>query len=106
MGNRFSRILAAGAAAAALSMLTLGPIPALAQTTNLPPRTHAHETRMSIKAHEMKTRLEQEIPTAKSKGENVSLAEKHKSEGDRALEAGHLRIAVEHYEAAEKALGK
>jgi len=31
---------------------------------------------------------------------------KHDSEGDCALEAGHLRIAVEHHEAAEKALGK
>ncbi len=64
MSNKFSRIVAAGAAAVALSMLSLAPIPALAQTTNLPPRTHPRETRMSLKAHEMQSRLEQEIATA------------------------------------------
>jgi hypothetical protein len=106
MRNGWSRILAVGAVTAAFSVLALAPIPAAAQTSNLPPRTHTRETGMSLKAHEMQKRVAEEITAAKGKGENVSLAEKHKDEGDRALEAGHLRIAVEHYEAAQKALGK
>lgn len=102
----FSKLAATAAAAVAFSFLALAPVPAVAQTTNLPPRTHSRETRMSIHAHQMQTRLTQEIKAARSHGKNVSLAQKHKDEGDRALETGHLRIAVEYYEAAEKALGK
>lgn len=98
--------LTATAFAAAFSFLALAPIPAAAQTTNLPPRTHSRETRMSLKARQMQALLTQEITAAKSRGKNVSLAQKHKNEGDRALETGHLRIAVKYYEAAEKALGK
>lgn len=92
--------------AATFLLLGLAPLTAVAQTTNLPPRTHSRETRMSLKARELKARVSRDIAAAKSKGKDVSLAEKHRNEGDRALETGHLRIAVEYYEAAEKALGK
>jgi hypothetical protein len=59
---------------------------------------------MSIKAEKMQRDVGDQIAASKAKGQDVSEAEKHQTEGDAALKAGHLRIAVEHYEAAEKAL--
>lgn len=59
---------------------------------------------MSLKARQMQQKLANDIEQAKSKGTDVAEAEKHKAEGDSALKAGHLRIAVHHYEAGEKVL--
>jgi len=59
---------------------------------------------MSIKAEKMQRDVGDQIAAAKAKGQDVSEAAKHKAEGDAALKTGHLRIAVEHYEAAEKTL--
>ncbi|GEM_PF-6835947 len=75
-----------------------------AQATSLPPRSHSGATLMSIKAEKMQHDVGDQIAAAKAKGRDVSEAERHKTEGDAALQAGHLRIAVEHYEAAEKTL--
>jgi hypothetical protein len=61
---------------------------------------------MSIKASQLQQKLADDIEQAKAKGADVAAAEKHKTEGDAALKAGHLRIAVQHYEAGEKALPK
>lgn len=61
---------------------------------------------MSIKARQLQQKLADDIQRAKAKGGDVAAAEKHKTEGDAALQAGHLRIAVHHYEAGEKALPK
>jgi hypothetical protein len=76
-----------------------------AQTTALPPRSHSGPTAMSIKAETLQHQVTGEILAAKDKGQDVSAADRHKSEGDAALKAGHLRIAVEDYEAAQKSLG-
>lgn len=76
-----------------------------AQATALPPRSHSGPTAMSVKAETLQHQVAGEILAARDKGQDVSAADKHKSEGDAALKAGHLRIAVEHYEAAQKSLG-
>jgi hypothetical protein len=92
-----------GIVAATISLVC--PLHSLAQPTSLPPRTHAGPTMMSAKAHDMEKRLADEIAKAKSGGTDVTEAEHLKAEGDAALGAGHYRIAVTDYEAAEKALG-
>ncbi len=76
----------------------------VAQPTPLPQVSHPHETRMSIKARQLQQKLADDITQAKAKGIEVGEAEKHKSQGDAALSAGHLRIAVHEYEAGEKTL--
>ncbi len=78
----------------------------LAQPTPLPQVTHPRETRMSLKARQLQQKLAADIERAKAKGGDVATAEKCKSDGDTALSAGHLRIAVQNYEAGEKALPK
>ncbi len=75
-----------------------------AQPTPLPQVTHTRETRMSIRAKQLQRELAEQIAQEKAKGADVSAAEKHKSSGDSALSAGHLRIAVQEYEAGQKAL--
>ena len=90
------------------ALLGLGFVPAApvvrAQATPLPPVTHTRETRMSIRAKQLQQKLTDQIAQAKAKGVDATEAEKHKSQGDSALSAGHLRIAVHEYEAGEKAL--
>ncbi len=89
-----------------LAAFSLGSSPALAQSTPLPPVTHPRETRMSIRARQLQQKLADDIERAKAKGADVAAAEKNKAEGDAALKAGHLRIAVRHYEAGENVLPK
>ena len=74
------------------------------QATPQPFRSHNGPTAMSIKAERLRHQVTDEIGAAKDKGADVSQADKHKSEGDAALAAGHLRIAVEDYEAARRVL--
>jgi hypothetical protein len=98
------KILSAVAIAAALALGA--PTPSLAQSTALPPpRTHLRPTRMGAKAQALQTQVAQEIEKTKSSGTDVTAAQKHKSQGDAAFKIGHYRIAVEEYEAAQKALG-
>lgn len=94
---------------AAAMIWCAGPSGALAQPrppVPLAPRMHSGPTMMSARAHTLKEKVAGEIAKAKAGGADVSAAEKHKTEGDAALAAGHYRIAVEHYEAAEKAMPK
>ncbi len=77
-----------------------------AQPTPLPQMSHPRRTQMGIRAHELQRRLAGRIAKEKSKGADVSAAEKHKAEGDAALTAGHYRIAVQHYEEGERSLPK
>jgi hypothetical protein len=81
------------------------PAQSLAQPTSLPPpRTHSGPTMMGAKARSLQTQVAQEIEKAKAAGTDVSSAEQSKEQGDAALKAGHYRIAVAHYETAQKAL--
>jgi hypothetical protein len=98
------KISSLAVAALAAGLMVSGSIAHAQPTTLPPPRTHAGPTMMSIKAEKLQKDVAAEIAAAKAKGEDVSAAEKHQGEGDAALKAGHLRIAVAHYEAAEKAL--
>jgi uncharacterized membrane protein YccC len=91
------------ALAAALALCF--PVFSWAQSTPLPPpRTHSRPTRMGAKAQALQTNVAQEIEKEKAAGSNVTAAQKHKDQGDAALKIGHYRIAVEEYEAAQKAL--
>lgn len=99
-----SRVLLAALLLASLLAASSGLSVVLAQPTPLPQVTHTRETRMSIKARQLQQKLADDIERAKAKGTDVAAAERHKSDGDIALNAGHLRIAVQHYEAGEKAL--
>lgn len=99
-----SRLNLAIIALAATTIFGLGAAPAIAQPTPLAPRTHSRATMMGLHAQEMQRTVASDIAAAKAKGADVSAAEKDKSEGDTALAAGHYRLAVEHYEAAQKAL--
>ncbi len=81
------------------------PVFSWAQSTPLPPpRTHSRPTRMGAKAQALQTQVAQEIEKAKAAGTDVAAAQKHKDQGDAALKIGHYRIAVEEYEAAQKAV--
>ena len=83
----------------------MGRSTALAQNAEpLAPRTHSRVTMMDLKAHHLKDRVARGIAEAQRSGREVSAAQRYKSEGDSALDAGHFRIAVDRYEAAEKAL--
>jgi hypothetical protein len=100
MRTKFLSVIAIAAA------LALGaPALSVAQTTPLPPpRTHTRPTRMGAKAQTLQTQVQQEIEKARAAGTNVTTAQHHKDQGDAALKIGHYRIAVEEYEAAQKAL--
>jgi hypothetical protein len=76
------------------------------QPTPLPPRTHSGPTMMGTKARAMQKRVADEIAQKKAGGRDVTQAEHHAAEGDSALTAGHYRVAIAHYEAAEAALNK
>ena len=88
-----------------LAPALIGSTAALAQNAvPLPPRTHSGVTMMGLKAQHMKDHVAREIAQARENGRDVGMAQRYKSEGDSALDAGHFRIAVDRYEAAEKAL--
>lgn len=86
------------------ALMAVSPVTVLAQNAPLPPRMHSGPTMMSAKAHQMADQTSADIAAAKSKGVNVKAAESYKSKGDQALNTGHWRIAVDEYEAAQKAL--
>ncbi len=69
-----------------------------------PPRAHDRRTMMSTHAHRMQQKVAADIAKAKAAGKDVTEAEGHKTEGDKALADGHFRIAVHHYRAAETVL--
>jgi hypothetical protein len=98
------KIRSLAVAALAVGLMLSGGIAHAQPTTLPPPRTHAGPTAMSMKAEKLQHDVAAEIAAAKAKGQDVTVAEKHQDEGDAALKTGHLRIAVAHYEAAEKAL--
>lgn len=99
------RVLAAVLTGILVAPALMGRSTALAQTAEpLAPRTHSRVTMMDLKAHHLKDHVAHEIAQAQQNGRDVSVAQRYKSEGDSALDAGHFRIAVDRYEAAEKAL--
>lgn len=80
------------------------PTQSFAQQAPLPPpRTHSGPTMMGAKAASLQTQVAREIDQAKAGGTDVTAAQKKKDQGDAALKIGHYRIAVEQYEAAQKA---
>jgi hypothetical protein len=52
----------------------------------------------------MADKVKDEISSAKDSGKDVSDAEHHKTQGDKALDDDQLRSAMTHYKLAEKAL--
>lgn len=100
----FTKIHRAIFALSLTALMAFSPAAVLAQNAPLPPRTHSGPTMMSAKAHQMADQTAADIAAAKSKGLDVKEAESYKSKGDQALNTGHWRIAVDEYEAAQKAL--
>jgi hypothetical protein len=93
-----------GAIAIAIDLGLSCPAALVAQPAPLAPRTHSGATMMGARAHSLQAHVAQEIEKAKAAGKDVSGAQSDKDQADAALKAGHYRIAVEHYQAAEKAL--
>ena len=59
---------------------------------------------MGKRAHDLAQQVDADIATAKGGIRDVTAAEQLKAQGDSALGAGHYRIAVERYQAAQKSL--
>jgi hypothetical protein len=64
-----------------------------------------HRRVSGLKAYLMEEKLKKDIAAAEHAGRDVTKAEKLKAEGDRAMSAGRMASAKEHYTEAEKALG-
>lgn len=101
---KFSRLLGGFAVAALISLCPMIQPSTWSQVSGRRPLHGTVSTMMSARAHQMSKELADDIAKAKAEGKDVAEAERHKSEGDAALNSGHLRIAVEHYEKAEDAL--
>lgn len=99
------RVTLAVLAALSVVAVSFGSDPVLAQV-QLPTVTHSGPTRISVKTTELQQKLAGDIEKAKAKGADVAAAEKHKTDGDTALSAGNLRIAIQEYQAGEEALPK
>jgi hypothetical protein len=94
----FSRFVGIFGVIALMSLCPIMQPSAWSQSGGRVPLHGTVSTMMSARAHQMSKELAEDVAKAKAEGKDVAEAERHKSEGDAALNTGHLRIAVEHYE--------